>query len=242
MYTKSIIQPVNFMSNMIEREKFYDELTRLVEPRTDMDRGIALYGEMSSIFGIKNIEFTNGREDFNKVSEGGVILISNHPHSLDLSVLLRVLTPANGKLRDDLKIIVSEKTYDFYTSFFDSKFFVKATQEPRKITSIFKEVANFVNNGGMFIMFPTKRDSVIERKPLSFNSGFAHLLTLLNKQDVKTLSVSLSYPNDTQSVKVMSDLRSVDSWQSLINQNSCSQENNDILTIEYQKIHKGNLA
>lgn len=221
----------------IERDDFEERLKNAVIRQPG--RGLAVYGDLFTSFGTMLVDVSSFKLG-DRLNGGGVV-ISNHPFSLDLSVVTKLLTNSNGTVRRDLKFLVSEKTYDFYAKYFGPAHFVATTTEPRKLVDIFKAQASFVNNGGLFVMFPTKRNGKTEAENLAFESGFGYLLGL-TRPDVEIASVSLNYAKDRATVKVFSDLKKAFYWQAILDRNISNLENNALLAKEYEKLHYFNLA
>ena len=90
-----------------------------------------------------------------------------------------------------MKVLVSEKTYPYYTKYFGNERFYKAEKSPKVITETFKQMAEHINNTGSILMFPTSYTGMNNNnEEVHFGNGFGHLLRI-SDNDIQICSISI---------------------------------------------------
>lgn len=195
------------------------------------------------------------RED---LQSGPLIIFSNHPGNLDLSLILSSVN------RMDIKVLVNRFDVDLYRKFWGNEHFIPAETSPKKLLSLFQHVKSYVSQGGAFLIFPTKTD---ERKTgeLRFHSGLQHIIesadlgwkvasiyidtqqelaVLKNKHaKARALKVALASKvplknNKTYPISVTAKIQSVAHWRELLRGVKNHKDRNEVLVNEYKSDFK----
>lgn len=248
---------------MLERDFFqkFAEINQQDFP----ENPLAGYYRLSGIWDAKPI-FSGEISKFNNTLSG--IVVANHPSSLDLSLISELIQFAPDKIKKNFKILVSESSYIFYSKYFNKDNFIASTTKPREIVSSFNELSNWVNNDGLLVIFPTKRNNNKECNDLQFETGFSFLLKNIDStKPVLSLSINpqniLQMEKSTPLFKInvnmlywilfknefkaknkigiyINHLLAKD-WLRVIDSSLSNQDNNLRLTNKYKEIHQSNL-
>ncbi len=108
------------------------------------------------------------------------ILIANHPSVLDMIVVLA------GLERKDILIMLQRKRFDFFEDLFGKDNILRAPEGGGEITEAIERASQHVQNGGLFIIFPSGGIE-ISTGEMRFNSG---LRLLLSKVDPDSMVYS----------------------------------------------------
>ncbi len=216
----------------IERKRFEIELENILKT----DESLKNYGKLCNALGYDVV--VSGLEKIEAVSKGPCLIISNHPGSLDLASIVFALYSYDNFKRDDIQILVSQTTYPFYLEYFDERHFLKATDEPRKVASLIANISSYIDKGGIFVMFPSKRNSPDQYKQIVFESGLGYTLRCL---DNKTTVASFSIRYANSEISLALDVHEAGWWKNGVNFNLGNFEINKTLSAKYVDLHTSNL-
>ncbi len=111
------------------------------------------------------------------------MVFSNHPGgTADIGIILEAFKNESGKVREDIKFLIDPRYYESYATHLGTKYFVPATRDASDAMEIFNSTAEFINNGGIFVIFP--RNKKVERAEdrLEFENGLGYLLAKLKPE------------------------------------------------------------
>lgn len=112
----------------------------------------------------------------NLENEPGVI-ISNHPSSLDIFVVLSNIR------RDDLLIMVQKKRLAFFKQAIGSQKVIAAPSGTQEMDDFLELTQGHITKGGVFLLFPSG-GAEITTNEFAFRSGFKLLLPRLKPMDM----------------------------------------------------------
>src|SRR6266404_2122945 len=119
---------------------------------------------------------TNSENRTSLHTRSGIVL-ANHPSDMDVSVILRALQDEERRVREDFVELVAEEEFPHLGSLFGKKHFLPATRA--RATETFEEIRKFIQDGGLFIIFPSFKSERVRRRgfslpSLAFENGLAY--------------------------------------------------------------------
>jgi hypothetical protein len=181
------------------------------------------------------------------------IIISNHPGYIDVPAILRCIE------RDDIMIMVDRAGYGTLRDLIGEKYIVPAD------TAALSKVASHIQNGGVFLIFPTGGDGGGDA--IDFRPGFTKLLQglrpedmvysfYMDQQDVEeiestyrgrvagvasalylTPALSLNRLHETKTFSVDEHYSSAREWQDACSAGSSTKSRTALLTKHYKNLY-----
>lgn len=110
------------------------------------------------------------------LKESGVVF-ANHPNgTLDTGIILSALQDEQGHVRKDFKMLVHPSIYEIWGKNLGQEHVLPAIRDYVKTPRMFTEIAQYVNDGGLFLIFPENTQSMAAGQPISFEDGLSFLL------------------------------------------------------------------
>lgn len=114
-------------------------------------------------------KFEDDRKRLN--TEAG-IMISNHPHYVDVALVLQTLD------RNDVMIMANPGPIKYMEKHKIKGNFVSASGDSKENIGIFKKIIKHIKAGGLFVIFPTGGDER-DTGSIDFKQGLPHILKYL---------------------------------------------------------------
>lgn len=198
----------------------------------------------------KNIEpvFEFAAEDRARLRTEAGVAFANHPTDFDPSIVIRALIDGQRKIREDFLLLTEPGEFADLKPFFGAKHMKPAY--PEKAKEIFKEVEDFINSGGLFIIFPSykaERGNALLPK-MEFQNGLAYLLERLdpdkmvysfgiNQQQAKRAGL-----HDGGKVEVSEAYSKAAEWQNVMSAAEGRTEKSVLLARHFVDTHPKNLS